>query len=214
MNKTRLIIIGGIVLISFVASLLLGWLMTPAPIAPQVVQQAPPPEPLAVSAGLAGSEAKLTPREKQLEELIRELQATISEYQLKHRKLESEQLRLQMAQQHLEKQVRDLENLRIEILAPLAALKDEQIKLDQTRLRIKQEERANLRRAAAIYEKMDAQAGSRILAEMATGSQIDDAVRILYYMSEKSAARIFAEIPDDELASRLTLRLKQIREEG
>src|SRR5690606_28781288 len=134
MNKTRLIIIGGIVLISFVASLLLGWLMTPAPIAPQVVQQAPPPEPLAVSAGLAGSEVKLTPREKQIEELIRELQATISEYQLKHRKLESEQLRVQMAQQHLEKQVRDLENLRIEILAPLAALKDEQIKLDQTRL--------------------------------------------------------------------------------
>ena len=148
-----------------------------APIAPQVVQQAPPPEPLAVSAGLAGSEAKLTPREKQLEELIRELQATISEYQLKHRKLESEQLRVQMAQQHLENQVRDLENLRIEILAPLAALKDEQIKLDQTRLRIKQEERANLRRAAAIYEKMDAQAGSRILAEMAAGSQMDDAVR-------------------------------------
>ncbi|NLW86601.1 MAG: hypothetical protein GXY38_06980 [Planctomycetes bacterium] len=214
MNKKVLLIVGILAVVSFAVSLILGMMLTEPPPPPEVVQEEAPQAPLGVSAGLAGTTAKLTPREKQLEELIRDLQNRITDYTLKSSGLDQERKRLEMAQQQLNKQAQDLESLRIEILTPLAALRDEQARLDQSRLKIQQEERVNIRRAAAIYEKMDAESGSRILAGMAAGTQLDDAVKILYYMSEKSAARIFTEMTDKELAGRLTLRLKQIREEG
>jgi flagellar motility protein MotE (MotC chaperone) len=61
---------------------------------------------------------------------------------------------------------------------------------------------------------MDTTQSAKILTTMASNNQIKDAVKILYYMSERNAGKLLGEIgttrPDT--ASELSLQLKQIKE--
>ena len=110
----------------------------------------------------------------------------------------------------------------------IAGLKEERDKLLKTRLEISQAEKANLTTIATAYDKMDASSASKILASMCTGdvtgkqagqvrlwaSGFDDAVKILRYMSERTKAKLLAELVNTEpkLAAALCERLKQITE--
>ncbi len=216
MNK-KIMMVGGLAAASFVGALALAYITTPRPKAPIDANHAEMAATTApaggVTAGLVGGDSKLSPKETQLDELIREVRLKMAEVKQREAALDERESRLTIAQDQLKKQAKELEGLQIQLLAPLAAIKDEQEKLEKGRVKVAVDEKVNLKRTAAIYEKMDAASGGRILAGMCE-QQMDDVVKILFYMTERSAAKILGEIQDKTLAARLTERLKRVKEEG
>ncbi len=215
MNK-KIMLVGGLAAASFVGALAFAYITTPRPKAPVDAnkhEQAATTAPSSITAGLVNGDLKLSPKEAQLDELIREVRVKLAECKQHEAALEEREGRLAIAQEQLKKQTKELENLQIQLLAPLAAIKDEQEKLQKARVQVAQDEKVNLKRTASIYEKMDAASGGKILTGMCE-QQMDDVVKILFYMTERSAAKILGEMPDKTLAARLTERLKRVKEEG
>jgi flagellar motility protein MotE (MotC chaperone) len=88
---------------------------------------------------------------------------------------------------------------------------------------IERTEKANLVAIAAAYDRMDPASASEILTNMSMSqsrgagskrSSIDDAVKILYFMQERTKANVLAEMTTAEpaLAALLCQRLKQVQE--
>jgi hypothetical protein len=119
--------------------------------------------------------------------------------------------------------------LRIELASTVANLKSEREKLLKSKLEIDQIEKTNFVSIAATYDKMDVTGATKIIKTMCTmqdtseiksieaGNTIgsfDDAVKILYYMTERPKAQLLAELADSQpdLAAALCNRLKQIVE--
>lgn len=177
--------------------------------------------------GAGSSEMKRAMTEKQLKSLVYEVREKIREYDGKLDGLEVRERRLQATQDILEKDINELNNLRIELATMVASLQERWEKLLKTRVRIDQDEKLNLTSIAATYDKMDAVSASKILINICAGSQaqedslnkrdgsIDDAVKILRYMSERTKAKLLAEVVTTEpkLAAALCQRLKKITEE-
>ena len=215
-GKKMILLLGSLGVLSFACSVVISMLFGPKPQPPPAEDESDK-QPLAamtVAAGLTGGQAKLTPNEKQLAELIRELQVRISECKRRERQIEQREERFAMARELLKQQIADLENLQVQLLGPLTSLKQERAKLDRSRVLIAQEERANIKKTATIYDKMDPASSSEILAGMCQNRRTEDAVKILYYMTERSAAKVLAAFTDRNLAAGLTESLKRIREEG
>lgn len=180
----------------------------------------------ATIAGASDAASKETMTEKQLKNLVYEVQQKSKEYNNKLRSLQTRQQRLQIAQETLKKDIENLNNLRIELASIVASLKSERDKLAQSRVEIAQAEKVNLVKIAAAYDKMDAASASKILVSMCksqaqsagpgrTNSNLDDAIKILHYMSERTKANLLAELVTSEpqLAAFLCGKLKQITEE-
>jgi hypothetical protein len=167
--------------------------------------------------------------EQQLKNLILEVRGKIQDYNNKLQALGVRERRLQLSQDMLKKDIENLNGLRIELASTVANLKSERDKLLKSRLKIDQTEKTNLVSIAATYDKMDVSGASKILTNMCaaqdtsktkeieTGNvsgSFDDAVKILYYMGDRTKAKLLAELAASEpaLAAALCKRLKQIVE--
>ena len=162
--------------------------------------------------------------EQQLKELVREVRDKIQEYEQKLSGLEKEKERLQVAQQVLKKDIESLNNLRVDLATTAASIKSEKDMLLKTRVEIEQTEKANLAAIAAAYDKMEPASASDILTNMAVGqsraggngrgANIEDAVKILHYMQDRTKAKVLAEMVAKEpaLAALLCQKLKQVQE--
>jgi flagellar motility protein MotE (MotC chaperone) len=185
-----------------------------------------PPAPAAAAQTAGGENAEAlnpadlavqeTPRveEKHLYDLIKEVRQKVRDCQKREQDLAEQDKRLQMTRQLLEKETQGLENQRMQLATSIARLKDAQTELEKTRIAIAQQEQANLKRAAAIYDKMDAAAAAQIFQGLCTNQQEADAVRIFFYMQERSVAKVLAEISDKNLAAKLSEEMKRVREQG
>lgn len=218
-GKKRIIILAVLGALSFAASYLVaGWLNGekgepgPQPAAAQAQQgllevgEVPTPgsvQPVTISM-----------KERELDRLAKELRLKISVYNAKQRELEKQQKRIHLAEELLTKQAKELETLRMQLVAPLTHLREAKADLENSRVLVAKREKANLKHTAAIYEKMDTASGSEILIGMCKNKQEDDVVKILFYMSERAAAKLLAEIPDKGIAAELCQKLKKIQEEG
>ena len=164
--------------------------------------------------------------EKQLRSLIYEIREKIQEYDNKLQSLQMREERLQTAHNMIKEDIKELNNLRVELASAIAGLKEQRDKLIQSRVQIAQNEKANLMKIAAFYDKMQANSASKILVNMCTGQtqntsspipggSMGDAVKILYYMTERTKAKLLAELSTSEptLAASLCQKLKQIVEE-
>jgi len=190
----------------------------------------PVPQSAAVSTVAADSE-QLTKAmtEQQLKNLVLDVRGKIQEYNNKLLALGVREQRLLLTQDMLNKDIENLNNLRIELASAIANLKSERDRLLKSRLEIDQAEKTNLVSIAATYDKMDVSGASKILANMCktqdtsemqaieagnVSSSFDDAVKILYYMTERTKAKLLAELANSEpaLAAGLCQRLKQIVE--
>jgi hypothetical protein len=236
-NKKVLLITAAVGLLGFLGAFATGWLTRPA-----AVMGSPPPEDVAED-GSVQTPAKNTPQrltasasmatadgtntrsmtEEQLKELIYEVREKIDEYNDKLNGLENEEERLLIAQQTLKKDIETLNNLRIDLAATVANLKSERDMLLKTRVEVDQAEKNNLLAIAAAYDKMDPIKASEILSNMAVGpsqggsvrsANIDDAVKILHFMQERTKAKVLAELVTNEpsLAALLCQKLKQVTE--
>ena len=215
-KKLVIIVIAGLGALSFAVSFLLSGRRGAPPAAPPADQAAQAGSQLQQQMALAGlsEDVQLQPKAKQLDELIRDVRMRIAEYRHKVEKLEQREQRLRLAEGLLKTQAKDLEALRMELVAPLTRLKEAKAELEQGRVRIAQEELKNLKRLATTYEKMDATSGSEALTAMCANKQEDDAVKILYFMSERSAAKLLAKMPDKTLVAKLSGKIKKIQQQS
>jgi len=237
-SKKQIIIMAAAGLLSFAGTFVLAWFTRGGAPAESragepnqsaaTARQTEPNLPLQ-QAGLAGNteavenEKKRVMTEKQLKYLVYDVREKSAEYNKKLRDLEQSEERLQITQQVLKKDVNELNNLRVELASTIACLKEERDRLFDSRLKISEAEGKNLTSIAATYDKMDSASAGKILANMCgaqdgkiSGSigNIDDAVKILHYMAERTKAKVLAEIAGSEpkLAAILSQRLKQIYE--
>jgi peptidoglycan hydrolase CwlO-like protein len=237
-NKKLMIIVAVAGLVSFAGAFATGWLTRPA----AVMGSTPPAQAAAANPALSPGQIPpptLTPTataaddtararsmtEQQLNDLIYEVRQKIEAYNQKVQDLEKEKERLQIAQQTLKKDIDTLNSLRVDLATSVANLKNERDMLLKTRVSVEQVEKSNLVAIAAAYDKMDPVGASDILTSMALGqsrtggrgnqsANIDDAVKILHFMQDRTKAKVLTEIvaKDPPLAALLCQKLKQVQE--
>ncbi len=236
MNKKVLLITAAVGLVGFLGAFATGWLTRPASVmgSPPPTDTAeaglvPPPsnaprQMLTASPTAADDSANTRAMtEEQLKELIYEVREKIQEYNVKLRSLEKGEERLLIARQTLNKDIETLNNLRVDLAATVANLKSERDTLLKARIEVEQAEKSNLVAIAAAYDKMDPIRASEILTNMAVGqsqnggargANIDDAVKILHFMQDRTKAKVLAELVTAEsgLAAMLCQKLKQVTE--
>jgi hypothetical protein len=170
------------------------------------------------------SEALKGLTEKQLKSLIYEVREKINDYEIKEKELELREARIQMTQDTLKKDIEALNQLRVELASMTANLKEQKSQLLATRVSIASSEKTNLTAIATTYDKMDPAGAAKIISSMCTkqlesgkieGGNIDDAVKILFYMNERSKGKLLSEIVSTEpkLAAVLCQRLKKVVEQ-
>ena len=216
MGKRLLLIILAVVGIGVFA---VSFMVSRHLISPAKTQAAPPPAAPAPAAphAAAGDVILDTPpsvEEKHLYDLVKEVRQKVQDCQKREQALEEQEKRAQMARQIIDREAQNLETQRLQLASALTKLKETQAELEKTRVAIDREETVNLKRVAAVYDKMDAAAGGRILEGMCTNKQDADAVKILHYMTERSVAKVLAEITDKSLAARLCEQLKRVKEQS
>jgi len=226
-KKIIIITVAGI--ISFSATFTIGWLTAPkkAPALEednQAGESALQQENFAdlVKSGpsvILKKETKKAMTEKQLRSLIYEVREKIQEYSIKLKSLEVEEERSQIAHKILKSDIDELKNLRVELASTIASLKEQHEKLLNSRVEIKKMEKNNLITIAATYDKMDSASAGKILTNMSfiqdgEESSINDVVKILYYMTERTKAKLLAELSTSEpkLTAILCQQLKKIVE--
>lgn len=156
----------------------------------------------------------LAAREKELDELIKAVRERTDDIEKRQEKVLQRERRLAILQGQIKEQAAELEGLRMQLVTPLSRLKEAKDQLDRTRVVIATEEKDNLKRVAKIYETMDPAKSGQSVVEMCGSNQEDDAARILYMMSERSAGKVLAELGDKGLAAKLVMKIKKIREQG
>jgi hypothetical protein len=237
-SKKLIIMTAAAGLVSFAGAFVFAWLTKPSPairtdeskqtaVAREEAELGPPK--LKTSEmGVIGEVSEKMGKamtEKQLKNLVHDVREKIREYDNKLLALKVREQRLQIAQDELKKDIEKLGNLQIELATIIASLKNERDKLHKSRLEVTQTEKVNLLSIAATYDKMDVSGASKILTNMCAGIDLsqmqdderdsfDDAVKILYYMTERTKAKLLAELATSEptLAAALCQRLKQIVE--
>ncbi len=172
----------------------------------------------------AEAEAAKGLTEKQLKGLVYEVREKINDYETKEKELAVRESRLQMTQDTLKKDIETLNQLRVELATMAANLKEQKNQLLATRTAITGSEKVNLTSIAATYDKMDPVGAGKIISSMCAkqlesgkteGGNIDDAVKILFYMNERSKGKLLGEIVSTEpkLAAILCQRLKKVVEQ-
>lgn len=230
MSKKLVLITAIAAVLSFAGAFATGWFSKPAAVkgaasaSPEQAPSAAGSSPKILSPPMrpadSGSNA-LALTEEQLKELVFDVREKIQEYNTKLENLEKEKERFRIAQQTLKKDIETLNNLRVDLDASVANLKKERDMLLKARIEVNQAEKGNLLAIAAAYDKMDPARASEILTSMATGqsqgsgnrvANLDDAVKILYYMQERTKAKVLAELVATEpaLAALLCQKLKTV----
>lgn len=217
MKKKIIIITLGLGLIGFSGMFAFAWFKKPEPPiqGPQTVQAGPETveqsagetdETSAAAARIASLKTKPNQKltERELQTLVYDIREKIKDYNLKLQALDVREERLQVAQDSLNKDIEEMEALRVELASALALLRNEQDKLLQSKIEIENSETKNLISIAATYDKMDAESAGKILMNMVenqnSGSSTEDAVKILYYMEDRTKAKVLASMAEAEPA--------------
>jgi len=158
--------------------------------------------------------------ESQLENLIYDIRQKVKEYEGKIASLGVREHRLQQAHEMIKKDIEELMKLQVELAALVGVIKDEKDRLERSKVEIARAEKDNLVKIAATYDKMDGAAASKILSNMTKIKSIDevsnfnDAIKILHYMTDRTKAKLLAELSNTEpdLAAAFCKKLKRVVE--
>lgn len=224
----KIIIFSAAGLLSFSAMFALAWFTKktpPAPIAQSDQTEAGGQKELSLAqlqipttgSGMANiSKNRKAMSEKQLKSLVYEIREKIDEYNYKFNDLKTHEQRLKIAQDTLKKDIEELNNLQSQLAATVQLLKNEQENLLKSRVEIAKSEKDNLITIAATYDKMDTASAGKILTNMSQGQgdNVNDAIKILHYMSERTKAKVLAAIAETEpkISAYFCQKLKQIIE--
>jgi flagellar motility protein MotE (MotC chaperone) len=225
MNK-KIIIMAGVGLISFggtfgVTKMLKG----PAPAAAtETPDTETPPEATAQAKEDMVPELKITENpgeemargmtEKQMQGLIFDVREKQKEYKSKDKQLAEQEERIRVAREGLQEDITRLSQLQAQLTLVYEKIRKQEASLQAKQLDITETEKANMQKLAQTYDKMDAAQASKVFISMATNQQLPDAVKILYYMSERTSAKVLGEIASTkpDVASVMSLELKRVRD--
>jgi hypothetical protein len=151
--------------------------------------------------------------EKQLKNLIFDIR---SEMKMRLAKDKVSEKRIELARDALRQDIEELRELRENLASAVTYLKDREASLKNLMLEVATTERANMTKIAGRYDKMGSREASTIMIMMNKNNQLEDVVLILYYMDDKTGAKLLGEIAKTEplLASVLTTQLKRVKESG
>ncbi len=214
-GKLKIIIMVALAGVSFAASFFINKLTTGGDGAPQAspdetreAKGLRAPSDMSVPSGVSWPTVQM--KEREFDRLVKELRLKIDAVSAREDEIEKRQQRLKLAEKMLQKQAEELENLRVRLVAPLTNLREQRAKLLNTRVTIKKQEQDELKHTARIYESMEPTKGGAIFTSMCKNDQEDDVVKILYFMSERTAAKMLAAITDTDLAAKLCEKLKRV----
>lgn len=153
--------------------------------------------------------------EKQLKTLIYDIRSRMEELSSRELDVEVREERLKMTMDELNSNIDDLNDLRVKLTSTVTSLQQQKDALEQTIVKISVTEKKNIQKTAVIYDKMQASSAAEIMVNMSTSSQLNYAVKILYYMSERTSAKVLAEIGKNEpaLAALISDQLRMIQED-
>jgi flagellar motility protein MotE (MotC chaperone) len=224
MKKMHIILLGVIGTVSFTAAFGTGFILkknkvaaataTAAAAAAAAAEPKTPPAKTTPASSQMENSSESNLSEGQLKNLICDLRQKMQDTKDKQKDLEEEAGRVEVARQTLAQEIEQLNQLREKLNQTLSALQEKERSISNSLTEIEAVEKTNLQRIAATYDKMETTQSAKILVTMVTNNQIKDAVKIMYYMSERSAGKLLGEIgttrPDT--AGTLSLLLKQIKE--
>lgn len=150
---------------------------------------------------------------RQLQNLVYDIRERMKEHRQKEDGLSLEEERIQTAKNNLQADIERLEKLRVELTASLSALKREQENLKTSKMEITKIEKTNMQLIAAKYDKMKPEQSCPIVTQMISNRQLKDVVMILYYMDDKTAAKLLGSL-EPKIAAVLLDRLKRVTESG
>jgi len=223
-GKLRIIILAAIAITSFGVSYFVSpWLGGDGGAPPAATGE----QKKAPQAGGAAEHAPITPQSAQsvtiamksqeLQTLITELRLKLDNCRTKEDDLAEREKRTKIAGEVLKKQAQELEQLRLGLIPALQRYQKIKKELETSQTRITAEEDKNIKLLAGRYDVMIAEEAAKILTELWVGSQQDLAVKILYYMQARSAAKVLAAISSSstkgaaELAARLSEKFPTVR---
>jgi hypothetical protein len=237
MSKKVIIITAAAGLVSFAGAFVFAWLTQPSQVSLPGDLKQPALAGNEFEPGLGQSQTVVAASvpmtkamtEQQLKNLVQDVREKMQEYNNRLQAIGVRERRLQLSQDVLKEDIENLENLRIELTSIIANFKSEQDRLLKSRLEIAQTEKTNLVLLAATYDKMEVASAGKILTNLCAAkdtnnkqaigsgnvsSSFDDAVKILHYMTDRTKAKLLAELATSEpaLAAALCKRLKQIVE--
>jgi hypothetical protein len=152
--------------------------------------------------------------EKQLQSLIYDIREKMKEYRSRENDLDLQEERLKSARASLQEDIDRLDSLRVQLTATVATLKQQEASLQNSLVEIKMTEKTNIQSIASRYDKMDITQASKIMVSMVSNNQLNDAAKIVYYMSERTSGKLLGEIGNTQpdVAVILCSQLKRMRE--
>jgi hypothetical protein len=204
-KKFKMLILGVLGLLSFGVSFMLSRNVSPSGETSNIMDIGHetgeiPPE-LVVLKNLAKEQkADLRPKERQLDELVREVRARIQQLDRRERILQQREKRLEVAAEQLKAQGRQLEELRVKLVAAVDPLQRQRKSLLRERALITAQEVTNLKNAAKMYGRMEPSNAARILLAMVNSGNLKMASKIIHYLPDKNWAAIMDEIKQDDKA--------------
>lgn len=226
MKKLQIILLIAAGISSFAAAFGTSWYLNKkkAALLAQKAQAAPPAQAAGVASAAeavppldfsSGSEtASMGMSERQLQNLIHDVRTKLKDYQQRELQLEQEAARIEMSRQALQQDIDRLNALRDKLNVSISEIQQKETELQQSVMEIAALEKTNFQRLAGTYEKMEVVQAGKIMVTMAASNQLQDAVKIIYYMTDRSAGKLLAEIATakPELASIICAHLKRIKE--
>ena len=219
----KIIILAAAGLVSFGVTFGVTWFLKDTePVIPQVVEE---PQVESETAGIAaggggmdflpgGNKLSRGMTEKQLKSLIYDIREKMKEYRFREKELVEQEERIQTARDALQEDIDRLNGLHANLTATIGNLKQERDELERSTVEIAALEARNMQKLASTYDTMDSASSSKIMISMASHNQLQDAVKILYYMTDRTSGKLLAEITNSQpdLASVFSLQLKRIKE--
>jgi flagellar basal body-associated protein FliL len=129
---------------------------------------------------------------KEVKALITELRLKLDNSKAKEKELAEREKRIKIAGLTLTKQAQDLEKLRLVLIPALQRYQETRAAWEKSLTQITATEEKNIKLLSARYDSMDATGSSKILADLWNGNQQELAIKILYYMQARSAAKVLA----------------------
>jgi flagellar motility protein MotE (MotC chaperone) len=228
MAKKQIIILALAGFLSFVSVFTVNWFFTSKKIAAataaaasedsaQVARQQDATFPGTIGIDFSASAVQtreLGMTERQLQNLIEDIRVKAREYNTRQKELDAREERIEITSQSLQQDIDRLNELRDKLSQIQSDIELKQSQLQQSIVEIEGIEQSNFKRLAATYEKMDSAQAGRIMVNMAASNQLQDSVKILYYMNERTAGKLLSEIATTkpELASVICMQLKHVKE--
>ena len=155
---------------------------------------------------------KLAPREVDLEKLISDLRRKKRGLAQRLRALDEREKQVKIAADQLKTASLELENMRVQLAAPLVRLKGLIQSLEDTHVRIEQEEGEKLQAIAKTLASVAAERSSRIIVAMCAAGRVSDAAKILSNIPVRQRAKLLDSVTDESVTTRLLDELRTIEQ--